>query len=322
MRLTDSDGVERLAALTFDLDTLARDLYRPALSTGDARRLEDVSFERVIPRIAEWLGRIGVRATFFTIGEYARRYPSVVRQLASAGHEIASHTQHHPRNFSMLGPAEVARDLKTAHETLATTSGVAPSGFRAPGFTTSAAMIETLIDLGYTYDSSIVPSWTYTTLKHVYRIAGLASEGYLYPESYRAVLAPQAPYRVSPTRRFSRADGASLLEIPISTGSVFQWPLIYGLHARAHSRVRQWIERAALARSCVLMVFHDLEFATEEDLNGLPVGTLTGPHIRMTIDQRWRAIEQWIDRARRTHRFTTLREVASVYLPECASIVR
>lgn len=318
--MTASATVGRFAALTFDLDTLSRDLYRPALSPSDARRLEDVSFEEVIPRIAGWLDRLDIRATFFTIGEYARRYPSTIRQLANAGHEIASHTQNHPRNFSQFTRDEVQRELEAAHETLAVTAGVAPRGFRAPGFTTSEALIETLTDLDYAYDSSIVPSWSYTALKHVYRLAGLASTGYLYPESFQCVRAPQVPYRVEARTRFTASDSASLMEIPITTTSPVQWPMIYGLHGRAHGRVRTWIERTALSRPFVLMVFHDLEFATRDDLRDLPVGVLTAPHVQEAIEVRLARMEEWINLTRASHRFAPLRDVASAYAPERVSM--
>jgi peptidoglycan/xylan/chitin deacetylase (PgdA/CDA1 family) len=320
MSRTAAAAPPRLAALTFDLDTLARDLYRPALSAADARRLEDVSFERVVPRIADWLDRLDVRATFFMIGEYARRYSPVVRQLAAAGHEIGSHSHTHPRNFSELSRAEVQRELRMAHETLAASAGIEPIGFRAPGFTTSSALIETLSDMGYVYDSSIVPSWTYTTLKHVYKIARLASTGYLYPESYRCAVAPQVPYGISPTRRFQATADAGLLEIPITTASLLQWPLIYGLHGRAHGRVREWIERTALWRPVVLMVFHDLEFACRDDLRQLPVGVLTTPHVSEPLDVRFARIEAWMASAARTHQFVPLRTAAAAYTTQCASM--
>jgi hypothetical protein len=317
---TPAANVERLAALTFDLDSLARDLYRQPLSPGEIRRLEDVSFERVVPRIGEWLDKVDVRATFFTIGEYAQRYPTAIRQLAGAGHEIASHTQTHPRHFSTLGANDVRRELSLAHETLASAAGKAPRGFRAPGFTTSPVLIESLIDLGYAYDSSVVPSWTYTSLKHAYRLAGAASAYPLFPESYGCTRAPQMPYRISPLERFGSQGQSPLLEIPISTGSLFQWPLIYGLHFRAPDPIRQWMERSALSRPFVLMVFHDLEFATEEDLKGLPVGSLTAPHARKPLNARLSGIERWIADTRRTHRFAPLRDVADRYSPECVSI--
>lgn len=321
MPLTASPArVERLAALTFDLDTLSRDLYRPALSPGDVRRLEDVSFQLVVPRIAAWLQQLGVHATFFTIGEYARRYPAVVRQLAMAGHEIASHTQSHPRNFSELSPVAVRHEITAAHAAITAAAGVEPRGFRAPGFTTSRALIEVLTDLDYTYDSSMVPSWSYTTLKHVYRLARLASTGYLYPESYRCMRAPKIPYRIAAARRFEPSGGAPLLEIPVTTALPLQWPFIYGLHARAHGRMRSWIERSALWRPFVLMVFHDLEFATREDLRQLPVGVLTGPHVGRPIAARLSRIEDWIRHTRATHRFATLREVAAAYAPAPVSI--
>ena len=318
MRATPT--AQRFAALTFDLDTIARDLYRPALSATDVRRLEDVSFNAVVPRIAEWLNRMRVRATFFVIGEYACRYAGVVRALARDGHEIASHTFSHPRNFSQLRRDGVVSELKRAHEALAAAAGVEPVGFRAPGFTTSHALIETLGELDYIYDSSVVPSWSYTTLKHVYRTARLASTGYLYPESYRCALSPQLPYRITPDCRFASTAGAPVLEIPITTMTVLQWPMIHGLHGRGRGVWRDWIERRALSKPFVHMVFHDLEFAVPADLGGMPIGRLTAPHVRLPVNDRFARIESWIGKAKETHVFAPLSEVAESYVPGCVRI--
>jgi hypothetical protein len=80
------------------------------------------------------------------------------------------------------------------------------------------------------------------------------------------------------------------------------------------------MERSALSRPFVLMVFHDLEFATQDDLKGLPVGSLTGPHLAKPLAARLSGIERWITDTRRTHRFAPLRDVADRYSSECVSI--
>ena len=48
-----------------------------------------------VARYAELLARHDARCTFFTVGDVARRYPSLVRDLAAAGHEIACHGSDH-----------------------------------------------------------------------------------------------------------------------------------------------------------------------------------------------------------------------------------
>ena len=104
--------------------------------------------------------------------------------------------------------------------------------------------------------------------------------------------------------------------------STLQWPLIHGLHGRGRGRWRAWIEARVLQKPFVLMVFHDLEFATPADLAGLPPGALTAAHVCVPLEQRLLRIEQWITAAKRSHLFATLREVAEVYVPECARAAR
>lgn len=47
------------------------------------------------PKLMEVLDKHGVRATFFSIGHYAREQPSLLREVAAAGHAIGNHTYTH-----------------------------------------------------------------------------------------------------------------------------------------------------------------------------------------------------------------------------------
>ena len=87
--------------------------HRQGLSTSDIRRLEDVSFERVVPRIAEWLDQVDARATFFTIGDYAQRYSGVIRQLANAGQRDRQSRGHPPHRLLGAERAELPRTRRS-----------------------------------------------------------------------------------------------------------------------------------------------------------------------------------------------------------------
>src|SRR5438270_122585 len=50
------------------------------------------------------LAETGARATFFVLGEIARQRPALVRAIAGAGHEVASHGWDH-RRLHLLCPA-------------------------------------------------------------------------------------------------------------------------------------------------------------------------------------------------------------------------
>ena len=71
----------------------------------------------------------GVRGTFFVVGWVARQHPQVVRKIAAAGHEIASHSYWH-EVVARHTPASLAEDLGTSRKLLEDQSGRA--GARLP----------------------------------------------------------------------------------------------------------------------------------------------------------------------------------------------
>lgn len=84
------------------------------------------------PALLALLDRHGARATFFLVGERARRQPDVVQAIARRGHEVANHTDSHPAGrFWLLGPRALAREVGDAQATLARLAGAPPRWFRA-----------------------------------------------------------------------------------------------------------------------------------------------------------------------------------------------
>jgi polysaccharide deacetylase family protein (PEP-CTERM system associated) len=132
-------------------------------------------FERVIPR-SEWdelesrvcastdrllviLDRAGVRATFFVLGWVAERYPTLVRRIAAAGHEIASHGYGHGLIYHD-SPEAFRADLRRSKRAIEAAAGVQVFGYRAPSYSITAQSLwalDVLIEEGYQYDASIFP---------------------------------------------------------------------------------------------------------------------------------------------------------------------
>jgi len=101
----------------------------------------------------------GIKATFFTLGWVAERYPALIRRIAAAGHELASHGYDHQRVFTM-SPEQFRADLRKARALLEDAGGVAVSGYRAPSFSIDARTPwahEILAEEGYAYSSSVAP---------------------------------------------------------------------------------------------------------------------------------------------------------------------
>ena len=114
---------------------------------------------RSVDQLLETFGRHGVRATFFTLGWIAQHRPAVVRAIASAGHEIASHGFWHER-VPTLGEKAFRADVRRSKMILEDLTGAEVLGYRAPSFSIIRGTewaIDVLIDEGYRYDSSLFP---------------------------------------------------------------------------------------------------------------------------------------------------------------------
>ena len=110
-------------------------------------------------RVLELLERHRCRATFFVLGWIAEREPALVREVAEAGHELACHTHLH-RQIFRLTPKQFREDLRRSRQLIEDVSGRKVVGFRAPTFSItrrSLWALETLVDEGFEYDSSIFP---------------------------------------------------------------------------------------------------------------------------------------------------------------------
>lgn len=101
----------------------------------------------------------GVSATFFTVGSVARRYPSLLRDIALAGHEIAAHGDTHTQ-LAKLGPNQMETDLARNLDALSVSEFGPVKGFRAPTFSLTQDTqwaYKVLADAGIEYSSSVLP---------------------------------------------------------------------------------------------------------------------------------------------------------------------
>ena len=104
----------------------------PATARGVALSFDDGPDPEVTPRVLDLLDAAGAKASFFCIGQRARAFPDLVREIARRGHGVENHTEHHPRHFAALGRAGMRREILQAQAVLAELAGRPPRWFRAP----------------------------------------------------------------------------------------------------------------------------------------------------------------------------------------------
>jgi polysaccharide deacetylase family protein (PEP-CTERM system associated) len=146
-------------ALTVDVeDYFQVSAFAPHIARSEWEHRE-CRIERNVSRILGMLDEHGAKATFFTLGWIAERFPHVVRTIAAEGHEVASHGYGHER-VSDLTPEQFTADVHRAKQVLEDLCGAPVIGYRAPSFSigsTNLWALDRLADAGYRYSSSIYP---------------------------------------------------------------------------------------------------------------------------------------------------------------------
>jgi polysaccharide deacetylase family protein (PEP-CTERM system associated) len=115
--------------------------------------------ERNADAVLELFDTAGVKGTFFTLGWVAERYPALLRRVANAGHEIASHGWDHRRVFTM-DSEEFRADLRRARFAIEDACGEKVEGYRAPSFSIDLRTPwahPVLAEEGFSYSSSVAP---------------------------------------------------------------------------------------------------------------------------------------------------------------------
>ncbi len=107
------------------------------VTRGPARGAVALTFDdgpdpALTPWILATLRAHKARASFFCIGNKARRYPHLIRAIRDSGHSVENHSDRHRHSFAVLHHAVIAREVRTAQQTLTDLAGTAPRFFRAP----------------------------------------------------------------------------------------------------------------------------------------------------------------------------------------------
>jgi polysaccharide deacetylase family protein (PEP-CTERM system associated) len=159
-------------------------------------------------RLLDLFDEFNVRSTFFILGWVGERHPHLVKEIASRGHEIASHGYAHRLIYDQT-PATFRDDVRRAKALLEDASGCHVAGYRAPSYSVtprSLWALDILIDEGYSYDSSIFP------IRH---------------DRYGIPVSPREPFPIERERgRLMEVPGSTVrvgpLNLPIAGGGYFR----------------------------------------------------------------------------------------------------
>ena len=148
------NGARCAVALSFDSDHDSSELRDGGKSIG---RLSWGQYgNRVgVPRILDLLKRHDVKASFFVPAVVALLYPDEQRRIVSEGHEIGIHGWIHELNSALA--SDVERDLMMrSADALEKITGIRPQGIRTPSWDFGQSTLDSIVNMGLVYDSSLM----------------------------------------------------------------------------------------------------------------------------------------------------------------------
>ncbi|SDD92821.1 Polysaccharide deacetylase [Pricia antarctica] len=113
-----------------------------------------------VPHVLQVLDELKLKITFFIVGQDAafERNHKYLKNIADAGHDIANHSFKHETWLHLYTKDEMRQEIDKAHDIIKEVTGKEPIGFRGPGFSWSATLLEVLAEKGYAYDASTLPT--------------------------------------------------------------------------------------------------------------------------------------------------------------------
>lgn len=218
-----------LGTLQVDVDDLW--VYYESIGRSAPSVTPALAFTEGVPRWLDLFDRFSVRATFFVCGRDLPAQGALLREIVRRGHEVANHSAGHRNGYARLSSRELQSDIAEAGDRIAQAIGQPPVGFKAPGFSFNPALAQVLAELGYLYDSSLLPSFYAPAIR---LLQGVLSRGRVDPTHYgRATFgfAPLRPFRLSGAgfpnwmRRDREIPGQLVWEVPVTTAPMLRLPI-------------------------------------------------------------------------------------------------
>lgn len=219
--------------LSFDIeDWYNCDFITPDFNWGKY----EVRIYEGVDRILQELDTRKIKATFFCLGWIAENHPDIIRRIHSNGHQLGCHSYQHELAFR-FDRAAFKSDTEKAKKLIEDVAGIEVLAFRAPAFSIKQAnawALEVLVELGFTFDSSILPA------AHDY--GG-------FPE-----------FGLSEPVMLHLANGTQLKEFPISITSLFGKSFVFSgggfFRFFPYSLIKMWAKQS----DYMMTYFHTRDF--------------------------------------------------------------
>ena len=211
-----------MASLSLDVDNLWSYMK---IHGDDGWQSRPSYLDTFIPYSLDVMDRAAVKITYFIVGLDAQREENhaALRSVVTSGHEVGNHSFEHEPWLHEYSLEQLRDELGSAHQAILQATGQAPVGFRGQGFSWSPDTLRVLLELGYQYDASTLPTYLGPVARTYYFwTAKLTPEERAKRKGlfgkFSDGLRPVKPYL------WDLGGDEQLLEIPVTTIPVFKTP--------------------------------------------------------------------------------------------------
>jgi peptidoglycan/xylan/chitin deacetylase (PgdA/CDA1 family) len=302
----------RLCAVSVDLDEIPNyfGIHGLPEPQGSSRTLV---YDVAVDRLTGFARELEIPLTLFAIGSDLDRDASAAKLKAASegGFEIANHTLDHRYDLVRLDAPEMRRQVALGSRAIERATGVAPVGFRAPGYTVTSELLAVVASEGFVYDSSVFPCPAYFAAKaaKIGAISVLGRESRSIVDTPMVLTAPTRPYRIG--KPYWRR-GQGLLELPVQVTRGLRLPFIGTTLTLAGPVVASRLTRACIGEPLVNLELHGIDVLDERDgLEGLADHQ---PDVRVARDMKIRTLRSVVEElAGAGYAFVTLRAAAEAF---------
>lgn len=278
------DRNKRKLIISVDVDSPAKllNFYKIRDVNFDRDKL-DSFYEKSWSRALSFFDSFNIKATFFVVGdeiENSEVVKNVVLQAHRAGHEIENHTYSHPFGLASLPEDTIREEIGRCNQIIEKTTGVAPVGFRSPGYSVNSKVINIAADLGLQYDSSGFWSILNPTLRIFHRL--LFKNGLSNPDfGFVSSKLRQSPYMPSAEDWLVPAAGTRhFWELPFPRTNALGLPFYNNFNLWAPPAFSTFFSKR-IDRPYLMYLFHIIEFMDLSD--GVPEELSVHPNVRMSV---------------------------------------
>jgi len=268
-------------------------------------------FDIFIPYILDLLEHFNIKITFFIVGQDAalEKNHEFLSSLTERGHEVGNHSFHHEPWLHLYPIERIKKEIIESEEHIHRVTGEKPNGFRGPGFSWSPDLIEVLVEAGYLYDASTLPTYlgpfarVYYFWKSNLNERERAQREKLFG-SFKNGRHPVSPYY------WQLASGEKLLEIPVTTIPFLKTPfhLSYLLYLSRISAVlmlfylKVGLSLCRLTRTEPSFLLHPLDFLDAQQVPELAFF----PGMDLTRTRKYQIFERVLEEFKRSFTLVNL----------------